>query len=451
MQRSKKREEWGSRVGFILAAAGSAVGLGNIWRFPYTAGKNGGAAFIFIYFLAVIFIGFPLMCTEVALGRRTRKNPVGAFSAIAPSKFWRFLGMIIVLVAAFILSYYSVIGGWSLAYMTKSVINGFKPGVDYENLFVGHISQVWQPIIWHGLFMILTLVIIDSGVIKGIQRWSKILMPSLFFLLLIMAIRSLTLPGSVGGVEFFLKPDFSQISFSTVQAAISQAFYSLSIGMGPLITYGSYLSKNNSIPDNVAWVAGMDTLVAIIAGFAVFPAVFAMGYAPDAGAGLAFITLPAVFSQMPGGSIFGFIFFLLLSVAALTSAMSLLEVVVAWLIDEKGWNRRTASIGLGVIIFLLGLPATLGYSNLAHIRFLDMDLLDTYDFITNNMVLPVTGLLTCLFAAYVWKVEKVTEEINTPKGKLTFGSLYRVLITIIIPIAVCFIMVMNLVEKFIAK
>ena len=250
------------------------------------------------------------------------------------------------------------------------------------------------------------------------------------------------------GIEFFLKPDFSKITFSTIQAAISQAFYSLSIGMGPLITYGSYLSREDNIPDNVGWVGGMDTLVAVIAGLAIFPAVFAMGYDPDAGAGLAFITLPAVFSQMPGGSVFGFIFFLLLSVAALTSAMSLLEVVVAWLIDEKGWDRRKASIGLGIVIFIIGLPATLGYSTLSHVRLWGMDLLDTYDFITNNMILPITGLFTCLFAAYVWKAEKVTEEINNPKGKLTFGSLYRVLIMVIIPIAVCFIMIMNLIEKF---
>ncbi|HHW71525.1 MAG TPA: sodium-dependent transporter [Clostridiales bacterium] len=448
MEKTEQREQWGSRLGFILAAAGSAVGLGNIWRFPYVAGENGGAAFIIIYLIAVILIGFPLMCTEVALGRKSQKNPVGAFSALSQKKYWKIVGILIVVVAAFILSYYSVIGGWSLAYMSKSVMSGFKPGIDYEELFGSHISQIGVPIIWHGLFMILTLAIIESGVIKGIQKWSKILMPSLFLLLIAMALRSLTLPGATGGIEFFLKPDFSKITFSTIQAAISQAFYSLSIGMGPLITYGSYLGKEDNIPDNVGWVAGMDTMVAIIAGLAIFPAVFAMGYAPDAGAGLAFITLPAVFSQMPGGSLFGFIFFLLLSVAALTSAMSLLEVVVAWLIDEKGWDRRKASIGLGIVIFIIGLPATLGYSVLSDVKFLGMDLLDTYDFITNNMVLPITGLFTCLFAAYVWKTEKVMEEINNPKGKLSFGSLYRILIMVIIPIAICFIMVMNLIEKF---
>lgn len=451
MERTEKREQWGSRIGFILATAGSAVGLGNIWRFPYAAGENGGAAFIFIYLAAVILIGFPLMSTEVALGRKTQKNPIGAFAALAPSKSWHLVGVLIVTVAAFILSYYSIIGGWSLAYMTKSVVHGFKPGINYEELFGGHISQIWTPIIWHGLFMILTLTIIESGVIEGIQKWSKILMPSLFILLVIMSVRSLTLPGASEGVKFFLKPDFSDISFGTVQAAVSQAFYSLSIGMGPLITYGSYLGKDDNIPDNVGWVAGADTIVAIIAGLAIFPAVFAMGYDPDAGAGLAFITLPAVFSQMPGGSIFGFVFFLLLSVAALTSSMSLLEVVVAWLIDEKGWNRRKASIGLGIIIFVLGLPATLGYSALGHIKIWGMDLLDTYDFITNNMVLPITGLFTCLFAAYVWEVKNVKKELNNPEGKIKFGSLYGILMKVVIPIALCFIMIMNLIEKFGAK
>ncbi|MFU0800541.1 MAG: sodium-dependent transporter [Xylanivirga thermophila] len=448
MEEKQNREQWGSKIGFILATAGSAVGLGNIWRFPYIAGVNGGAAFILIYIAAILLIGYPLMCTEVALGRRTQKNPVGAFASLSKGKSWRFVGGLIVLVAFFILSYYSVIGGWSLAYMTKSVIGGFKPTFNYEELFTGHISQVWEPIIWHGIFMILTIVIIESGVLNGIQKWSKILMPGLFILLLALAIRSMTLSGASEGIAFFLKPDFSKITFGTIQAAISQAFYSLSIGMGPLITYGSYLSKKDNIPDNVGWVAGADTTVAIIAGLAIFPAVFAMGYKPNAGAGLAFITLPAVFSQMAGGSFFGFIFFVLLSVAALTSAMSLLEVVVAWIIDEKGWNRRKASIGIGILVFIVGIPATLGYSVLSDVKFLGMDLLDTYDFITNNIVLPITGLFTAIFAAYIWKVEYAMEEINTPKGKITFGSFYRFLIMVIIPIAVCFIMIMNLIEKF---
>ena len=355
------------------------------------------------------------------------------------------------LVAGFILSYYSIIGGWSLAYMAKSVWQGFQPTANYADMFIGHISQVKQPILWHGLFMLLTLAIIESGVIKGIQKWSKILMPSLFLLLIAMAVRSLTLPGAAAGIDFFLKPDFSKVDFGTVQAALSQAFYSLSIGMGALITYGSYLSKKDNIPDNIGWIAGMDTLVAIIAGLAIFPAVFAMGYDPDAGAGLAFITLPAVFSQMPGGSFFGFIFFLLLSVAALTSSMSLLEVVVAWLIDEKGWDRRRASWSVGIGAFLLGLPATLGYSTLSHINVWGMDLLDTYDFITNNMVLPITALFTCLFAGYVWKADNVMGEINEPSGQIVLGSLYKVLLKLIIPLAICFIMAMNIWEKFFAQ
>ena len=283
------REQWDSRLGFILAAAGSAVGLGNM-EVPHAAGRNGGAAFIFIYLAAVIFIGFPIMCTEVALGRKTKKSPIGAFADLAPGTPWRLVGGLIVLVAAFILSYYSVIGGWSLAYMTKSVVHGFQPDIDYANMFTGHISQVWQPILWHALFMLITLAIIESGVIKGIQKWSKILMPSLFLLLILLMIRSLTLPGASAGIDFFLKPDFSKVTFSTVQAAVGQAFYSLSIGMGALMTYGSYLSKKDNIPDNIAWIGGMDTMVAIIAGLAIFPAVFAMGFEPDAGAGLLYHT-----------------------------------------------------------------------------------------------------------------------------------------------------------------
>jgi NSS family neurotransmitter:Na+ symporter len=451
MENLGKREQWGSRLGFILATAGSAVGLGNIWRFPYMAGEYGGAAFVLIYLVAVLLIGFPLMATEIALGRKTQRNPVGAFSSLSPGTPWKLVGSLTVITAFFILSYYSVIGGWSLSYMSKSIFVGLKPTTDYEALFVNHISNVWSPIIWHGVFMLLTIGIIASGVVKGIQKWSKILMPALFVLLIVLVLRAVTLEGASEGLAYYLKPDFSKITIETIQAAISQAFFSLSIGMGPLITYGSYLGKKENIADNVGWVAGMDTLVAFLAGFAIFPAVFAMGFKPNAGAGLAFITLPAVFAHIPLGSFFGFVFFVLLTIAALTSAISLLEAVVAWGIDQKGWNRKKASICIGFFVFLVGLPPTLGYSVLSNITFLDMDILDTYDFITNSIILPLTGLLTCVFAGYVWKVQNVTDEINQPKGAITFGALYKFLILIIIPIAVFSIMVVNLVQKFFVK
>ncbi len=442
-----KREQWGSKLGFILAAAGSAVGLGNIWRFSYVAGNEGGAAFVLIYLAAILLIGYPLVATEFAIGRRTQRNPIGAFSRLAEGTNWWLVGALAVLAGFFILSYYSVVAGWALAYTAKSM-GGFVPGTDFGNMFVSHITGVYEPIFWHGLFMLLTVGIIASGVVKGIQRWAKILMPLLFILLLALVFRGLTLEGASVGISFYLSPDFSQVTAQTFLVAIGQAFFTLSLGMGALITYGSYLSKEDNISDSAAWVVGLDTVVAVLAGFAIFPAVFAMGFNPNEGPGLAFITLPAVFAEMPAGSLFGFVFFLLLSVAALTSAISLLEVVVAWMIDEKGFNRALSAIGLGLVIFIVGIPASLGYSVLGHITFLGMDLLDTYDFITGNIMLPLGGLLTCIFAGYIWRGHNAAQEINEPKGIINFGSWYSLLISIVIPIAIVLVMVSGLYKLF---
>lgn len=443
------REQWGSKIGFILAAAGSAVGLGNIWRFSFVTGNNGGAAFVLLYLVTIFAIGYPLLTTEIAIGRLTQKNPVGAFKAMAPKSSWWLVGALGVLAGFIILSFYSIIAGWSLAYTFKA-IGGFKPDADFAGIFVGHITSVWPPIVWHAVFMALTLGIIASGVVKGIQRASEVLMPVLFVLLIILVIRGITLQGGGEGIAFYLKPDFSEITGKTFLAAIGQSFFTLSLGMGALITYGSYLSKKENITDSAAWIVGLDTAVAILAGFAIFPAVFAFGFSPGSGPGLAFITLPAVFASMPAGTLFGFSFFLLLSVAALTSAISLLEVVVAWLIDEKGWDRMKASMTLGGIIFLMGIPPTLGYSVLGDVSFLGMDILDTYDFIASDLLLPIGGLLTSLFAAYVWKSKNAIEEINSPKGKIVFGQWYGILLGVVIPIAIVTVMTVGLYQKFFA-
>jgi NSS family neurotransmitter:Na+ symporter len=444
---NNKREQWGSKLGFILAAAGSAVGLGNIWRFSYVAGNEGGAAFLFIYLIAIALIGYPLLTTEVALGRFTQKNPVGVFKAMAPGTPWWLTGSLAVLTAFIILSFYSVISGWSLAYTYKA-LQGFTPETDFAGMFLTHISNLWSPILWHGLFMVITLGIIAAGVVEGIQKVSKILMPILFLLLLGLVFRGVTLEGGSAGISFYLSPDFSKVDAGTILAAVGQAFFSLSLGMGALITYGSYLSKKENLTDSSAWIAGLDTLIAVLAGLAIFPAVFALGFAPDSGPGLAFITLPAVFANMPGGTVFGFGFFLLLSIAAITSALSLLEVVVSWVIDEKGWSRKKASLIFGIIIFFIGLPSTLGYSILSDVKFLRMDILDTLDFITSSIFLPVGGILTSLFAAYVWRSKNAVEDINTPKGKIVFGNWYGILLGIFIPIAVFIVMVSGLYQKF---
>lgn len=445
----KQRENWTTRLGFILAAAGSAVGLGNIWRFPYVTGTNGGAAFLFIYLIAIIIIGYPLMVTEMTLGRKSQRNPVGAFKSLAPDTPWWLVGGLGVLTGFVILSYYSVVAGWSLAYIFKA-LSGFTPEMAFGELFGAHISGVAVPIFWHAVFMIMTIGVISAGVVKGIQRAVKTLMPILFILLLVLIFRSVTLEGAGEGLNFYLTPDFSAITAQTFMDAIAQAFFTLSLGMGAMITYGSYLSDDANIGDNAAYVVGLDTLIAVLAGFAIFPALFAVtDVSPSAGPGLTFITLPAVFAEMPLGSFFGFLFFVLLSVAALTSAISLLEVVVAWAVDEKDMERKKASIIIGIIIFIVGIPPVLGYSAWSDFSFLGFDVLDSYDWIANSIFLPLGGLLTAIFAGYVWKAKNLQDEANKKSGLINIGAWYGFLIKIVVPIAIAVVMIVSIVQTFI--
>lgn len=440
-----QREQWGSRLGFILAAAGSAIGLGNIWRFPYVTGTNGGAAFLIIYLAAIVLIGYPMMVTEVGIGRKTQRNPVGAFKTLAPDTPWWLVGALGVLSGFVILSYYSVVAGWSVAYVFKSLA-GFSAEMEFADLFIGHITQVGEPIIWHAIFMALCVGIIAAGVVNGIQRWVKLLMPVLAVLLVVVAIRSLTLPGAGAGVAFYLRPDFSAVTGATFLAAIGQSFFTLSLGMGAMITYGSYLKREDTVPGNSAYVVAADTGIAIIAGFAIFPAVFALGLEPGAGAGLTFITLPAVFAEIPAGSFFAFLFFLLLSIAALTSAISLMEVVVAWITDEKGMARRKASVLVGLVCFIVGIPTVLGYSVLGDFSFLGFDMLDTYDWIANALMLPIGGLLTAIFAGYVWTSRKAQEDFNTPPSRLVLGNWYGVLIKYVVPVGIVIVLVFGIID-----
>lgn len=447
----KKREHWATRAGFILAASGSAIGLGNIWRFPYMTGEHGGAAFMLIYLMAVLLLGYPLIMNEMILGRAAQRDPVGVFKVLAPNSPWWLVGALGVFTGFVILSYYAVVAGWSLAYVYKVVVAASTPGIDHAAVFKNHISSVWEPIIWQALFMLITVSIIAAGVVKGIQRWSTILMPMLFALLIILIVRSVTLPGAGEGLVYYLNPDFSKVTGRTLLAALAQAFFSLSLGMGAIMTYGSYLSNKDEIPANAAWVAGLDTAVALLAGFALFPAIFALGFEPGAGPGLAFITLPAVFAQMPLGAVFGVLFFFLLGIAALTSAISLLEVVTAWLIDEKGWARKKAAVCMGMVIFIVGLPATLGYSVLKDFSFpvLNTDLLDTYDWFANSIFLPVGGFLMALFSGYVWGINRAISEANKGRKAITVGKWWALLIRYLVPVLIFFIMAVGIYDTFI--
>lgn len=444
-----QREQWTTRTGFILAAAGSAIGLGNIWGFPFLVGTHGGAVFVLIYLAVVMLMGYPLKATEFAIGRATQKNPVGAFKALAPGTPWWVLGGLLVLVPFVIMGFYSVIGGWALVYMTKS-IEGFAPGMDFGGIFNQLLANPITLTIGHLVFMGLTAAIIFGGVIKGIQRWVGYLMPVLFVLLIILIIRGVTLPGAMAGLGFYLIPDFGLITARTPLAAVGQAFFSLSLAMGIILTYGSYVSKKEKLADSAGWTTFLDTSIAFLAGFAIFPAVFALGFDPAGGAGLAFVVLPAVFAAMPfAGSFFAFLFFLLLSVAALTSSVSLMQVLVAWGMDERGWSRRVAATIACVAVFILGIPVVLGFNIWSGVTPLGMNLFGFFFFLTFTFALPLGGLLICIFAGYVWGARKAQVAINEPRGRINIGNWYCVLLKYVIPILVGILWVVGLLDKFV--
>lgn len=445
----RKREHWSSRTGFILAAAGSAVGLGNIWRFPFVTGENGGAIFLVVYLAMIVFIGYPLFINEMAIGRLSQKDPVGAFRALAPGTPWWLAGGLGVFTGFLILSYYSVVAGWSLAYTWRAMLVGFSEASDFSAEFGAHISSAPVLLMWHGIFMVLCMGIISLGIKRGIERWSEILMPLLFLLMILLIIRSITLDGAWDGIRYFLRPEIGRISPRMLLNAVAQSFFTLSIGMGAIITYGSYLKREDEIPGNAAWVVGMDTVIAILSGFMIFPAVFSFGLEPGSGAGLTFMTLPNVFAMMPFGRFFGFSFFLLLSIAALTSAISLLETVTAYLVDEKGVRRGWAVVALGTLIFLAGIPPILGYSAWTGWRFLgQFDVLDTYDWFANSLFLPLGALAAAVFTGYAWHIRNAAAEVNKGAGRLRVGAWWGVLIRYVIPAVVAVIIIAGLIDTF---
>ncbi len=442
----KKRSQWSSNLGFILAAAGSAIGLGNIWKFPYMAGSNGGFAFIIIYLIIVLLIGIPVMMAEISVGRKMRMNAYDSFRTI--SSKWAFVGGLGVLCGFVILSFYSVIGGWSISYFLKFIVAIFNPAsmpADTAGMFTELIGDVFQPILFHILFMAACIVIVLKGIAGGIEKASKFMMPTLFILLIITIIRSLTLGGNaMQGVSFLFKPDFSAITPKVLLAALGQAFFSLSLGMGCLVTYGSYLKREDNITKSAAIICGLDTLIAILAGLAIFPAVFAFKVEPGAGPGLVFITLPALFQQMPFGNFFGALFFLLIIFAALTSAISLLEVVNAFAIEKFNMPRNVSTIIVGIVIFLVGIPSALSQGGplsgnllpdwvpvLGGVPFLD--------FMSNlsDMLLPIGGFFICLVVAYVWKFDNAAKEISVDgSGRFPMRKAFEILVAVLIPIAI---------------
>ena len=444
MSNDVQREQWGSKLGFILAAAGSAVGLGNIWRFPYITGQNGGAAFVLLYVLLVFIIGFSVMLAEIAIGRSAQLNAVGSFKKLKGGA-WPIVGWMGVIAGFMILSFYGVIGGWTMAYIIKS-FTGLMAAAESGgagDVFGGFITNGPIVIAWQAAFMVLTIWVVYRGIGEGIERYCKVLMPALFVILLILIVRSVTLEGAGAGLEFYLKPDFSKLTGGTFLAALGQAFFSLSLGMGCMITYGSYLGKKEILPGAAVQVCFLDTMVALLAGLVIFPAVFAFGVEPGAGPGLTFITLPSVFAKMPGGSVWSALFFLLLFIAALTSAISLLEVVTAYFMDEMKWSRPKAAWTMGGTIFLLGIPSALSLGAMK-LQIAGKDFLDAMDFISSNILLPLGGLFIALFVGWIW-TEKARREV-TNDGTVPFGmmSAWLWVCRVVAPVAIAYIFIKGL-------
>jgi NSS family neurotransmitter:Na+ symporter len=443
------RGQWSSKVGFIFAAAGSAIGLGNIWRFPYIVGENGGGAFVLLYILFVLIIGLPYMFGELALGRSVQKNPVGAIEAIRSGSKWKSVGYLGVLTGAGILSFYGVIAGWTVGYI-------FKMATASPGGFGEFISNPLMVVPLFAGFILLTALIVYGGVEGGIERWSKILMPVLFVIMLGIIIYTITLEGAEKGLLFYLTPDFSKVTGKTLLAALGQAFFSLSLGMGLMITYGSYVSKKENIVTSAFFISIFDTLIALMAGLIIFPALFAMGEDPAAGPSLVFVIFPKLFAQMPGGYIVGAFFFLLLSIAALTSTISLLEVPVAYFVDEKKVNRKKYVWIVAGFTFLMGLPSALSqgasgyFTNFGWLpeRLTSPDFLSQMSFLFGDFSLAFGAFLLSIFIGWVWTAEKAADEIEL--GSPVFSKLKKVWIFVIkyfIPIIV-FIILLNLFGVF---
>lgn len=414
-QSNQPRENWGSRIGFILAAAGSAIGLGNIWKFPYIAGEHGGAAFIFIYLICIAIIGLPVLIAEVLIGRSGKLNPVGSFKKLSNSKIWTSVGSMGVIAGFLILSYYIVIAGWSLGYIFEAIKGSFY-NFSEANTSSTHFESLIQNTTWSIGFMIFFLLITMSfvyfGIQKGIERGSKIMMPILLLLLIASAIKGVTLPGSEKGIAFLLKPNWDLVSPQSILVALGHAFFTLSLGMGAMMTYGSYLKKDSNIFTSSLQIVILDTLIALIAGLAIFTAVFATQQNPAAGPGLIFHILPVVFTKMPGGYIFSILFFLLLTIAALTSAISLLEVVISYFVDEKGWKRHSAVLVFGGVTFIIGIPSALSFNILADFHILGLNFFDLFDYLTANILLPLGGMLISIFVAWIWGFNKSLKELR---------------------------------------
>ena len=443
------RDSFGSRFGALVAMAGSAVGLGNLWRFPYLVGENGGAAFIIVYILLSFLICLPIFISEFVIGRRSQKNAYAAFRDLSGGSAWRWVGLFTIIVPLVVLSYYSVIGGWSVDYLLKSAAFAFESASQsaMSTMFSDFVSSTWGPLLAHTGFLLVTTLIVVVGIKDGIEKFSKVMMPLLFFMVLAIAIYSMTLPGAKAGLDYLFNPDFSKITGKACAAALGQAFFSLSLGFGTIMTYASYVDKKENILFQSTATAVSDLMFALIAGMAIMPAVFAFGLNPQSGPGLVFETLPFVFGQMPAGGFVAILFFLALLVAALTSSISMLEVAVAYLVEEKGFSRVWACVVLFVVCWVVGAICSLSFGPLSGVKIGGGNLFDFFDNLSSNILMTLGSLLTVLFVGWRLKKTDVYDEF-TNGGTLSrnaklFGVLWF-LIRYICPLAIISIFVSGL-------
>ncbi len=446
-----KRDSFGSRFGALVAMAGSAVGLGNLWRFPYLVGENGGAAFIIIYVILCFLICLPIFISEFVVGRRAQENAYSAFRDLSGGSRWKYVGMMTVIVPMIVTSYYSVIGGWSVQYLFKALNFAFTSGdtqSQMSTMFGEYVSSPWLPLFGHTVFLAVTIVVVGAGIKGGIEKFSKVMMPVLFFVVLGIAIYSMTLPGASKGLDYLFNPDFSKITAKSCAAALGQAFFSLSLGFGTIMTYASYVNRKENILFQSTATALSDLAFALIAGMAIMPAVFAFGLDPQSGPGLVFETLPFVFSRMPAGGLVAILFFLALLVAAVTSSISMIEVGVAYLVEERNMPRIWACIIVFALCWMVGALCSLSFGPLSDFRIFGLTVFDFFDSLSSNVLMTLGSLLTVIFVGWRLKKTDIYDEF-TNGGTLStnvkiFGVLWF-LIRYVAPLAIIVIFVYGLV------
>lgn len=433
-----EKEQWSSKIGFVLAAAGSAIGIGAIWKLPYVTGVSGGGAFFLMFILFSLFIGLPLLLAEFVIGRSTGKEAIRAYLEIAPKSRWYWIGILGVVTCFVLLSFYSVVGGWISLYFVKGLAGGVvEDGANYGDLFGQTISSSWSVLAAQAAFLLITIAVVAKGVQQGIEKASKILMPALFVLFIILIVRSLTLENALEGVKFFLEPDFSSITSESVLFAMGQSFFSLSVGVSVMVTYSSYLPKKESIVQPALSVVGMNLFIALLAGLAIFPAVFSLGFEPAEGPGLLFIVLPAVFEKLVFGELFLLLFLALFLFATLTSAFSMLEIVVATLAKGNQKKRALFSWIAGGLIFLLGIPSALSFGTIAEVTVFGKSIFDAADFLVSNILMPLGVLLISIFVPLKIKKEVLRQELlqHSKGGSWLFNVWYNVM-RFVVPIVI---------------